>query len=131
MLNENKLKTVGDKPLWDEELRTWLERYINEHPHHTTEILSRSQYISLPRRILNEYLEGTYFLPKKSGGRGLKTDNSRVEPLIRRFRESIEGPLRHGYAKTFVQTLTWVRVQNACETAIKENAIVVIYGRPG
>jgi DNA transposition AAA+ family ATPase len=130
-MSENKLKIVGEKPLWDEELRLWLERYIEEHTHHTTEILSRSQYIGLPRKILDEYLGGTYFLPRKSGGRGFKTNNSRVEHLIRRFRDSVEGPLRHGYAKTFVQTRAWICVQNACDTAIRENAIVVVYGRPG
>jgi DNA transposition AAA+ family ATPase len=128
---DSKLKIVGDKPLWDEELRAWLEKYIAEHPHHTSEILARSHYIGLSRAILDEYLEGTYFLPKHSGGRGHKSEGSRVEPLIRRFRESIEGPIRHGYTKTFVQTRTWSRVQSACETAIREKAIVVIYGKPG
>jgi DNA transposition AAA+ family ATPase len=128
---DNKLKIVGGKPLWDEELRAWLEKYIAEHPHHTTEILSRSQYIGLSRVILDDYLEGIYFLPKEAGGRGHKTARSRVELLIRRFRESIEGPLRHGYVKTFVQTRAWSCVQNACDTAIREKAIVVVYGRPG
>lgn len=130
-MSEDKLRVVGNKPLWDEELRKWLENYILEHSHHTTEILSRSQYIGLPRKILDEYLDGTYFLPKNSGGRGFKTENSRVEHSIRRFRASIEGPFRHGYAKTFVQTRTWVQVQSACETAIRENMIVVVYGKPG
>jgi DNA transposition AAA+ family ATPase len=127
----DKLKIVGDKPLWDEELRAWLEKYIAEHPHHTTEILARSHYIGLPRTILDEYLEGIYFLPKLSGGKGHKSETSRVEQLVRRFRESIEGPLRHGYARTFVQTGAWIKMQSACETAIREKAIVVVYGKPG
>jgi len=128
---DGRLNIAGEKPLWDEELRSWLEKYIAEHPHHTTVILSRSHYIGVSRVVLDKYLEGTYFLPKRSGGEGHKSEASRVEPLIRRFRESIEGPVRHGYTRTFVQTRAWVRVQNACETAIREKAIVVIYGKPG
>lgn len=95
------------------------------------ERLSRSHYIGVPRRVLNEYLAGTYFLPKNSGGLGYRSDKSNVEQRIRRYRESIEGPLRQGYTKTFAQTRAWVQVQNACEIAIKENAIVVIYSKPG
>jgi DNA transposition AAA+ family ATPase len=127
----DKLKIVGDKPLWDEELRSWLEKYIAEYPHHTPEILARSHYIGLPRVILDEYLEGSYFLPKQAGGKGHKSEGSRVEPFIRRFRESIEGPLRHGYTRTFIQTRAWNCMQSACETAIREKAVVVVYGKPG
>jgi DNA transposition AAA+ family ATPase len=130
-VSKKKLEIVGDKPLWDEDLRAWLEKYIAEHSHHTLEILARSDHIGLPRAILSEYLEGTYFLPKESGGKGRKSEASRVEPFIRRFRESIEGPLRQGYTRTFIQTRAWIMLRSACETAIREKSIVVIYGQPG
>lgn len=130
-MSENKLRIVGDKPLWDEELRSWLEQYIKEHPHHSTGILSRAQYIGIPRTILDEYLEGIFFLPKKSGGKGNNHKKSNVEESIRRFREEIEGSFRHNNGKNFIKTRTWVQIHTACSTAIRENAIVVVYGKPG
>lgn len=130
-MSENKLRIVGDKPLWDEELRSWLEKYIQEHPHHSTEVLSRAQYIGIPRTVLEEYLEGIFFLPKKSGGKGNNCRKSIVEESIRSFREDIEGSFRHGNGKNFIKTRTWVQIHTACNTAIKENAIVVVYGKPG
>lgn len=130
-MSNNKLKVVGDKPLWDEELRTWLETYIKEHPHHSIEVLARSQYIGVPRVIIEEYLEGTYFLPKESGGKGNRKEKSKIEDAIWRFRISIEGTARHNYIKNFWETRTWVQIQTACNTAIQQNAIVVIYGKPG
>jgi len=130
-MSENKLKIVGDKPLWDEELRNWLETYIKEHPHHSTEVLARSQYIGVPRAIIEEYLEGTYFLPKASGGKGNNRKKSNIEEAIWRFRISIEGTVRHNYIDNFLETRTWVQIQTACTTAIQRNAIVVVYGKPG
>jgi DNA transposition AAA+ family ATPase len=130
-MGNNKLKVVGDKPLWDEELRTWLETYIKEHPHHSTEVLARSQYIGVPRAIIEEYLEGTYFLPKESGGKGNRRERSKIEDAIWRFRISIEGTVRHNHSKNFLETRTWVQIQTACNTAIHQNAIVVVYGKPG
>lgn len=130
-MSSNKLRIAGSKPRWDEELRSWLEGYIKGHPHQSTEVLSRSQYIGVPRAILDEYLDGTYFLPKKSGGRGNSAGKSGVEESVRRFREKIEGTARHNYAKNFLETRTWIQVQTACDTAIKWNAIVLIYGVPG
>lgn len=121
----------GSKPRWDEELRNWLEGYIKGHPHHSTEVLSRSQYIGVPRAILDEYLDGIYFLPKSSGGKGNSAKRSGVEESIRRFREKIEGTARHDYARNFLETRTWIQVKTACNTAIKMNAIVLVYGVPG
>lgn len=130
-MGEKKLKIVGDKPLWDEELRTWLENYIKEHPHHSTEVLARSQYIGVPRVIIEEYLEGTYFLPKESGGKGNSHKKSKIERAIWRFRLSVEGTVRHNYTNNFLETRTWIQIQTACNTAIQRNAIVVVYGKPG
>lgn len=42
-MEERKLRISGSAPLWDEELRSWLEAYTSRYPHHTTEVLSRSQ----------------------------------------------------------------------------------------
>jgi hypothetical protein len=51
------------------------------------------QYIGAPRAALESYLEGLYFLPKESGGEGNNTRNSEIEPLIRAYRERVEGLL--------------------------------------
>jgi DNA transposition AAA+ family ATPase len=130
-VSKNRLRIAGSKPRWDEELRGWLENYIKANQHHTAEVLSRSQYIGVPRTILAEYLEGVYFLPKKLGGRGNSVGKSEVEESIRRFREKIEGTARHDYTKNFLETRTWVQVQTACSTAVNRNAIVLVYGEAG
>lgn len=76
-------------------------------------------------------MDGTYFLPKKSGGKGNSARKSGVEESVRRFREKIEGTARHDYINNFLETRTWIQVQTACDTAIRRNAIVLIYGVPG
>lgn len=116
---------------WDEELRQWLRHYLDEHPHHPTAVLSRAQYIGMSRKALDSYLAGTYFLPKEFGGEGIDRRVSKVEHSIRAYRERVEGSSRHGYTNTFVETRAWLQVQQACATAINENAIVVVSGKPG
>jgi DNA transposition AAA+ family ATPase len=130
-MSDQKVRIGGKPPRWDEELRSWLEGYLNRYPHHTLEVLSRSQYIGAPRAALESYLEGLYFLPKESGGEGNNTRNSEIEPLIRAYRERVEGTSRHGYANTFVETRSWMQLMHACETAINEHVIVIVYGKPG
>lgn len=130
-MSSKKVKIAGEEPIWDEDLRLWLQKHINEHPHHTTEILSRSYYIGVARSALDAYLEGTYFLTKEQGGQGVNPKNSNIENSIRAFRISVEGTVRHGYANSFVETCTWAQLQTACRTAISENVIVVVHGRPG
>lgn len=56
---------------------------------------------------------------------------TKIEHAIRAFRERVDGSPRHGYSRTFIETRTWFQVQEACATAINENAIVVIVGKPG
>lgn len=129
--DDTRLKVVGPAPPGDEELRRWLAKYIAEHPHHTTLVLSRSQHIGVSRTALDAYLDGTYFLPKESGGMGVSPANSTIEKKVRAFREQVEGTVRHGYANTFVETRSWMQIQQACATAINENVIVVVYGKPG
>lgn len=119
------------KRLWNEELRQWLEDYITRHPHHTTEVLSRSQYICISKRALDAYLSGRYFLPKKDGGEGHDPKTSSIENAIRLYRERVEGSPRHGYVSTFKATKLCEQMQTACDVAINENVIVVVYGRPG
>ncbi|NJM54096.1 MAG: AAA family ATPase [Blastocatellia bacterium] len=128
-INSN-FKVVNDFE-WDEELREWLENYIDEHPHHNTNVLSRSQYIGLPCGVLDSYLAKTYFKPKALGGEGNKTKTSKVEPIIRAYRNRVGGTVRHGYGKPFFETNTWKQMRNALRIALKENAIVVVYGKPG
>lgn len=126
-----KLKIVGPHQHGDEELRLWLSGYIKQHPHLTTAVLSRSDHIGLSRPLLDSYLEGTYFLPRSSGGNGVSPQSSKAERIIRAYRERVEGTVRHGYANTFVETRSWMQMQQAFTTAIQESVIVVIYGSPG
>jgi DNA transposition AAA+ family ATPase len=130
-MGRNKLQTVGQSPLWDEDLRAWFENYLQEHPHHSTAVLSRAQYIGVSRAVLDDYVAGKYFLPVESGGRGVKPENSKLESAVRAYRERIEGSVRHGYTNTFVETRTWFQLQRACHVAMNENVMVVVYGKPG
>lgn len=128
---DNKDSLNRGQVLGDEELRSWLEDYIKKHPHLTTAVLSRSQNIGINRSALDSYLAGTYFLPKSQGGQGINPSASKIENLIRAYRERVEGTVRHGYANTFVETTTWKQLRHACSIAIRENVIVVVYGKPG
>lgn len=130
MSQQENLSAPG-RVVWNEELRGWLESYVKKYPHHTTDILSRSQYIGVSRRALDAYIAGTYFLAKKNGGEGQDPQTSTIENSIRVYRERVEGTIRHGYANTFKRTRVWEQVGQACDVAINENVIVVIYGRPG
>ncbi len=130
-MNEHQKQNSSREVAWNEKLRGWLEGYIERYPHHTTEILARSQYIGISRRALDAYLAGTYFLPKKDGGEGHDPQTSTLENSIRVYRERVEGTIRHGYANTFKQTRVWEQMVQACDVAINENVIVVVYGRPG
>ncbi len=131
MKGNGKINVVGPPPPGDEELRLWLVAYIEKHSHHTTAVLSRSEYIGQSRTALDGYLAGTYFLPTESGGQGVRPENSKLEKRIRDFRERVEGTVRHGYESRFVETRSWSQLQHACNTAIDESAIVVVYGKPG
>jgi DNA transposition AAA+ family ATPase len=130
-MSEKKLQVVGKAQQWDEKLRQWLEKFIEEQPHLTLAILSRSDHIGVSRTALEQYIAGTYFLPKESGGIGTNPENSKVEHRIRAYREKVEGTVRHEYSNTFVDTRAWYQLQQACATAINENVIVVAYGKPG
>jgi DNA transposition AAA+ family ATPase len=136
MSNENPPSTENpnEQPQiteWDEGLRKWLKGYVESHPHQPTAVLSRAQYIGVSRKALDSYIAGTYFLPKDYGGEGVDPKASKIEHAIRAFRERVDGSPRHGYSRTFIETRTWFQVQEACATAINENAIVVIVGKPG
>jgi len=85
----------------------------------------------MSRRALDAYLNGRYFLPREEGGEGGDPASSRLEPAIRAFRSRVQSLEQHGYLGTFVETGAWKYLQHACDTAINENAIVVVYGRPG
>ena len=127
--DDKKLKVVGGGPPYDEELRGWLEQHIADHPHLTTAVLSRQDYIGMSRTALDEYLACTYFQPKAGRPEGVK--NSKLETLIRAYREKVEGTVRHGYNNSFVSTPSWNQFQHACHTAMTENVIVVVYAKPG
>ncbi|HYX72152.1 MAG TPA: AAA family ATPase [Nitrososphaera sp.] len=124
-----KLAVVGPPPLYDEELRLWLENHIKEHPHLTPLVLARKDYIGMSRTAIDDYLKGIYFLPVKDGGKGVK--ESKLETLIRAYRERVDGTARHGFTNTFVNTRAWQQFQHACTTAINESVIVVVYSKPG
>jgi DNA transposition AAA+ family ATPase len=131
--NENgHIKIVGGgRDVGDEKLRLWLDEYIKEHPHMTTAELSRSNQIGMSRTALDAYLDGTYFLATGAGGMGVSPKNSKLEDKIRTFRDRVEGTERHGYKNSFIQTRSWMQFQHACKTAIEENVIVIVYGKPG
>ena len=122
---------LSPQPETDEGLRKWLADYIAAHPEHTTAVLARADYIGMSRRALDSYLSGRYFLPREEGGEGADPASSRLEPAIRAFRLRVQSLDQHGNLGMFVETGTWKYLQHACDTAINENAIVVVYGRPG
>ncbi len=129
---EAKLKIVGGaKAFGDEDLRIWLAGYIKEHPHLTTVVLSRNDHTGVSRTALDAYLEGTYFVPKESGGSGVKPENSKIEEKLAAYRERVEGTIRHGFTNHFLETRNWNQFQYACKTAIEEKVVVVVYGKPG
>jgi DNA transposition AAA+ family ATPase len=76
-------------------------------------------------------LAGSYFLPVEHGGKGNDPAESNLESAVRAYRERIEGSSRHGYNKPFVETYTWSQLQHACTAAIRENTVVLVYGKPG
>jgi DNA transposition AAA+ family ATPase len=124
-----KLQIAGPPPVYDELLRQWLADYLKAHPHLTTAVLSRSDHIGISRTALDGYLDGSYFQSKEAGGKGVA--NSRIENLIRAYRDRMEGTTRHGYTQEFIKTRSWMQFQHAVTTAINESAIVVVYGKPG
>lgn len=125
------IKTVNTNAPWDEDLRFWLEQHLEKHKHLNTVILSRSQYIGVSRQALDSYLDCTYFLPKSAGGQGANIKSSKIEDSIRAYRQRVELPVKHGYAGDFVKTSNWFKLQNACQTAVINRVIVVVYGKPG
>lgn len=131
-MSEAKLKIVGGaSDVGDEELRQWLEKFIEEHPKLPTKILGRSDHIGMSKTALDAYIKGTYFLAESLGGSGTNPANSKLEPKIRAYREKVEGSIRHGYTNAFLETRLWQQFQYTCKTAIDEKAICVGYGRPG
>jgi DNA transposition AAA+ family ATPase len=127
----SKLQTVGG-PQGDEELRLWLENFIKEHPHLTTSVLEMDQHTGVSRTALDDYLAGTYFLPKESGGKGVDPRRSSIEKKLRDYREKVEGSVAaNGNAIGFLETIAYRRFCNAWDAAVKENAIIVAYGDPG
>lgn len=125
------IKAIGPTFKIDEELRQWLENHIAEFPHLTPAVLSKADYIGISKPALEGYLNRTYFLSKEAGGRGVEVGRSNIEERIRIYREKYEGTVRHGRANTFLKTRTWEELRDAYRTAVAENAIVVVYGRPG
>lgn len=123
--SDAKLQPVGDAPAWDEELRLWLANWIADHPHLTPLVLSRKEHIGASRTMIDSYLKCTYFVE------GRTTKGSKLEPLVRAYRDRVEGPTRAGVTNLFVKTRAWLQFKHACHTAITENAIVVAYSAPG
>src|SRR5688500_18269742 len=95
--SHGKIHVAGDGAAWDEELRLWLENHIKENPHLTPLVLSRREYIGMSRTAVDAYLKCEYF--DKGDGAGVKS--SRLEGLIKAYRERIEGTSRHGITNTF------------------------------
>jgi len=130
-MSTETITELNARPTGDENLRRWLADYLASHSEHTTAVLARADYIGISRRALEAYLNGRYFLPGEQGGEGGDPASSRLEPAIRAFRSRVQSLEQHGHLGTFVETEAWKYLQHACDTAINENAIVVVYGRPG
>lgn len=126
------LRVVGGmEHLGDEELRQWFEEYLRKHEHLPTAVLSRSDHIGVSRIALDAYVAGTYFLSKEMGGMGEDPSSSKLESKIREYRELVDGTTQHNYQNTFLETRSWQQFQHACNVAISEKAIVIVYARPG
>lgn len=131
-MSEAKLKIVGGTAkLGNEELRLWLENYIKDHPHLSTIELARSDHTGVSRTALDAYINGTYFVPKESGGQGVNPAKSNIEKKIQAYREKVEGVVRGGIKTSYLETRLWQQFQYLCKTAIEEKAIVIGYGKPG
>lgn len=65
------------------------------------------------------------------GGDGSNPAASNIENAIGAYGERVQGRIRHGYAKRLVETSAWRQLRQACEVAVTEKVIVVIYGKPG
>ena len=132
MSTVNQLKIVGGgASVGDEMLRLRFDAFIKSHPHLTTLVLSRADYIGMSRTTLDAYLNGTYFVPKESGGLGVNPKNTQIEAKIRAYLDKAEGVVKDGYTSTFLETRSWMQFQHACKTAIEEKVIVVVYAKPG
>lgn len=127
MTNKPKISVVGPAPEWDEELRQWLENHIAQHPHLPTSILQRSDHIGVSKTGLDAYLNRTYFNPDD----GVDPKRSNIEARIRAYRDRVEGTERHAYTGGFVKTRAFAALQQACQTAITQKVIVVVYAKPG
>jgi DNA transposition AAA+ family ATPase len=121
----------GSKNVGNEELRLWLEKYIEDHPHLSTVELSRTDHIGASRTALDAYLKGIYFLPKEAGGHGVNPQNTQLEKKIELYREKVEGVVRGGVKNSYLVTRLWQQFQYLVKTAIDEKTIVVGYGKPG
>lgn len=130
-MDDKRLQVVGDRKHGDEKLRLRLVEFMRENPHLTTAILSRHDHTGLSRTLLDQYLDGTYFLPKSAGGSGVDPKSSKTERKIRDYLDRVLGTVREGYSSEFVETVSWKRLVSAWDTAIKERIIVVVYGKPG
>lgn len=130
-MKDSKLTMVGGNHHGDEQLRLWLVSFIQENSHLTTAILSRSDHIGLSRTLLDQYIDGTYFLAKSAGGSGVDPRSSKTEGRIRAYRDRVVGTVRNDYVSTFVESVSWKRLLSAWETALREQIIVVVYGKPG
>lgn len=130
-MGEAKLKIVGGtENLGDEKLRLWLENFIKQNSHLQTKILSRTDHIGFSRTGLDAYINGTYFLAEPEG-MGVNPKTSSIEKKIRTYRNKVEGTIRKGHSTAFIETRTWQQFQHACKTALEENAIVIVYAKPG
>lgn len=125
-----KLKTVGPA-LGDEELRQWLQQYMEKNPHLTTWVLSQQEHTGISRTALDDILEGIYFLPIESGGKGVSPKRSDIEKRIRAYREKVEGVTSDNGSIGFMNTVAYQRLCAAWDLAVNEKVITVAYSNPG
>lgn len=126
----SKLQTVGPR-LGDEELRQWLENYIKEHPHLTTWVLGQQDHTGVSRTALDDYLAGTYFLAKESGGKGVSPNRSDIEKRIRAYREKVDGVIAGGAAVGFLESIAYRRLCTLWDLLVERKVIGIAHSGPG
>jgi DNA transposition AAA+ family ATPase len=114
-----RLQVVPEKTAaWDEGLRLWLVKYLEETGMSTTEF---ARHCGGSRTMYDSYIKCTYHQQLKN------PEDSKVEKLLRAYRARVEGPNAEGRSD-FVRTIAWHQLRTAIQTAIEENSITLAYG---
>src|ERR1041385_4733693 len=112
-----KLGIIPDRtaPAWDENLRLWLVDFLKETGMSTNEF---ARHAGGSRTLYDEYISCKYLDKLKNSG------GSKVETLIRAYRNRLEGPNAENRSE-FVKTAAWHQIRTAIATAVEEHSITI------